>query len=198
MERLLYVDPELKNIYNFNENKWNTTLEYPRKIFRTSKISSKFKPSAIYILFREKSYFYITIWDEDYPQLLREIQDPPFVLYGKGEKDFLNKVNKLAVVGTREPSLYGYESLKFILHPLLEREWLIVSGFAKGIDTMSHEITVRHHCPTIAILGHGLSFMYPKENRLLYEMWKEYILLLTEYPPHYAPKNGIFQKEPDY
>ena len=57
MERLLYVDPELKNIYNFNENKWNTTLEYPRKIFRTSKISSKFKSSAIYILFREKSYF---------------------------------------------------------------------------------------------------------------------------------------------
>ena len=47
---------------------------------------------------------------------------------------------------------------------------------------MSHEITVRHHCPTIAILGHGLSFMYPKENRHLYEMWKEYILLLTEYP----------------
>ena len=154
---------ELKNIYNFNENKWNTTLEYPRKIFRTSKISSKFKSSAIYILFREKSYFYITIWDEDYPQLLREIQDPPFVLYGKGEKDFLNKVNKLAVVGTREPSLYGYESLKFILHPLLEREWLIVSGFAKGIDTMSHEITVRHHCPTIAILGHGLSLCIRKK-----------------------------------
>ncbi len=63
----------------------------------------------------------MTIWDEDYPKLLREIQDPPFVLYGKGEKDFLNKVNKLAVVGTREPTLYGYESLKFILHPLLEK-----------------------------------------------------------------------------
>lgn len=84
--------------------------------------------------------------------------------------------------------------MKFILHPLLEREWLIVSGFAKGIDTMSHEITVRHHCPTIAILGHGLSFMYPKENRPLYEMWKEYILLLTEYPPHYAPKKWYFPK----
>ncbi len=109
------------------------------------------------------------------------------------EKSFLNKVNKLAVVGTREPSLYGHESLKFILHPLLERvaycQWV-----CKGIDTMSHEITVRHHCPTIAILGHGLSFMYRKENRHLYEMWKEYILLLTEYPPQYAPKNGIFQK----
>ena len=86
-----------------------------------------------YISYLEKNrFFYMTIWDEDYPKLLREIQDPPFVLYGKGEKDFLDKVNKLAVVGTREPTLYGYESLKFILHPLLEKEWLIVSGFARG------------------------------------------------------------------
>lgn len=70
------------------QNKWNVTLEYPRKIFRISKFSSKFKSPAIYILFKEKSNFYMTIWDKDYPKLLREIQDPPFVLYGKGEKDF--------------------------------------------------------------------------------------------------------------
>ena len=50
----------------------------------------------------------------------------------KEKKIFSIKVNKLAVVGTREPTLYGYESLKFILHPLLEKEWLIVSGFARG------------------------------------------------------------------
>lgn len=148
-----------------------------------------------YISYLEKNrIFYMTIWDKDYPKLLREIQDPPFVLYGKGEKDFLNKANKLAIVGTREPTLYGHESLKFILHPLLEKEWLIVSGFARGIDTMSHEITVRRHCPTIAILGHGLSYIYPKENRYLYEAWNEYILLLTEYPPHYAPKKWYFPK----
>ena len=81
-----------------------------------------------YISYLEKNrIFYMTIWDKDYPKLLREI-----LLYGKGEKDFLNKANKLAVVGTREPTLYGHESLKFILHPLLEKEWLIVSGFARG------------------------------------------------------------------
>lgn len=110
------------------------------------------------------------------------------------ERRIFNKANKLAVVGTREPTLYGHESLKFILHPLLEKEWLIVSGFARGIDTMSHEITVRRYCPTIAILGHGLSYIYPKENRYLYEAWNEYILLLTEYPPHYAPKKWYFPK----
>ncbi len=58
MERLLYVDPELKNIYNFNEKQMeHYTGISSKKIFRTSKISSKFKSSAIYILFREKSYF---------------------------------------------------------------------------------------------------------------------------------------------
>lgn len=177
MERLLYVDPELKGIYTFS----------PKQFEYYAGISSKKSLELVNFLqisnlqqyvsqLEKKKIFYITIWDKDYPQLLREIQDPPFVLYGKGERDFLNKVNKLAIVGTREPSLYGKESMKFILQPLLEKEWLIVSGFARGIDTIAHEVTVRQHCPTIAILGHGLSYMYPKENRGLYDTWKDYIL----------------------
>ena len=60
---------------------------------------------------------------------------------------------------------------------------------------MSHEITVRRHCPTIAILGHGLSYIYPRENRYLYEVWNEYILLLTSILRTMHRKNGIFQKE---
>lgn len=195
MERLLYVDPELKVIYNFNQKQIeNYTGISPEK---SAELVHFLQNSNLlqYISYLERNQiFYVTIWDENYPQLLREIQDPPFVLYGKGEKNFLNKVNKLAVVGTREPSLYSRESMEFILHPLLEREWLIVSGFAKGVDTISHEVTVRKHRPTIAILGHGLSYMYPKENRRLYEKWEEYILLLTEYPPHYAPKKWYFPK----
>ncbi|MGH1285220.1 DNA-processing protein DprA [Bacillus toyonensis] len=195
IERLLYVDSELKGIYNFNQ----TQIEHYTGISpkKSAELVNSLQTSNLsqYISYLERNQiFYVTIWDENYPQLLREIQDPPFVLYGKGEKSFLNRVNKLAVVGTREPSLYGRESMEFILHPLLEGEWIIVSGFAKGIDTISHEVTVRKHRPTIAILGHGLSYIYPKENRRLYEKWEEYILLLTEYPPHYAPKKWYFPK----
>ncbi|PFE26193.1 DNA-protecting protein DprA [Bacillus anthracis] len=195
IERLLHVDPELKGIYNFNAKQIECYTGISSK--KSSELVNFLQSSNLsqYISYLEDNrIFYMTIWDEDYPKLLREIQDPPFVLYGKGEKIFLNKANKLAVVGTREPTLYGHESLKFILHPLLEKGWLIVSGFARGIDTMSHEITVRRRCPTIAILGHGLSYIYPKENRYLYEAWNEYILLLTEYPPHYAPKKWYFPK----
>jgi len=195
MERLLYIDPELNGIYTFSTQQFEYYAGISSK--KSSELVNFLQTSNLpkYISYLEENrLFYTTIWDEDYPQLLREIQDPPFVLYGKGKKNFLNKVNKLAVVGTREPSLYGRESMEFILHPLLEREWLIVSGFAKGIDTLSHEVTVRKHRPTIAILGHGLSYMYPKENRRLYEKWEEYILLLTEYPPHYTPKKWYFPK----
>ncbi|WP_242270748.1 DNA-processing protein DprA [Bacillus cereus group sp. BfR-BA-01310] len=195
MERLLYVDPELKGIYTYSPNQFEyyTGISSEKSLELVNFLQISNLQQYVSQL-EKKRIFYITIWDKDYPQLLREIQDPPFVLYGKGERGFLNKVNKLAIVGTREPSLYGKESMRFILHPLLEKEWLIVSGFARGIDTIAHEVTVRQHCPTIAILGHGLSYMYPKENRALYETWKDYILLLTEYPPHYAPKKWYFPK----
>lgn len=106
----------------------------------------------------------------------------------------MNKVNKLVVVGMRELLLYGYESLKFILYFLLEREWFIVSGFVKGIDIMFYEIIVRYYCLIIVILGYGLFFMYLKENRYLYEMWKEYILLLIEYLLYYVLKKWYFLK----
>ncbi|MBE7119173.1 DNA-processing protein DprA [Bacillus cereus] len=195
MERLLYVDPELKGIYTFSPKQFEYYAGISPK--KSSELANFLQTSNLkqYVSYLEKNrIFYITIWDEDYPQLLQEIQDPPLVLYGKGERDFLSKINKLAIVGTREPSLYGKESMKFILQPLLEKEWLIVSGFARGIDTIAHEVTVRQHCPTIAILGHGLSYMYPKENRGLYDTWKDYILLLTEYPPHYVPKKWYFPK----
>ncbi|HDR7791567.1 TPA: DNA-protecting protein DprA [Bacillus luti] len=195
MERLLYVDPELEKIYTFNEKQMEQYAGISSK--KSSELVKFLQSSNLlqYISYLEQNrIFYTTIWDEHYPQLLREIPDPPFILYGKGEEDFLSKVNKLAVVGTREPSLYGRESIEYILSPLLEREWLIVSGFARGIDTIAHEVTVGKRCPTIAILGHGLSYMYPKENRRLYDKWKEYILLLTEYPPHYAPKKWYFPK----
>ncbi|KFN04370.1 DNA-protecting protein DprA [Bacillus clarus] len=195
LERLLYIDPELKEIYAFSPKQFEYYAGISSK--KSSELVKFLQTSNLpqYIFHLEKKQiFYMTIWDEDYPQLLREIQDPPFVLYGKGERDFLNRVNKLAIVGTREPSLYGKESMRFILQPLLEKEWLIVSGFARGIDTIAHEVTLRQYCPTIAILGHGLSYIYPKVNRCLYETWKDYILLLTEYPPHYAPKKWYFPK----
>lgn len=195
LTNLLRIDPEIKKLYSF------TSVEFEKYAGLTPKKSSELVrflqtsiPAQCTRHLEENHIFYVTIWDEDYPELLREIPDPPFVLYGKGKRELLGKINKIGVVGTRKPSLYGKESIQFLLKPLIDKEWLIVSGFASGIDTIAHQIAVQQHSSTIAVLGHGLQYMYPKDNWYFYEIWKSAVLLLTEYPPHYSPKKWYFPK----
>lgn len=195
LRRLLAIDPQLMDIYSFQApqiekhlglsiQKATTLVSYLRKT----------SPSFYIQQLQDEHVFYMTIWDDDYPSLLREIPDPPYVLYGKGKKDLLQWSKKLAVVGTRNPSLYGKGSIQSILQPLINNDWLIVSGLANGIDTIAHEIAVEHSFATIAVLGHGLQHMYPKKNQGFCEKWKDQILLVTEYPPHYAPQKWYFPR----
>ncbi|WP_243523880.1 DNA-processing protein DprA [Bacillus pseudomycoides] len=195
LTRLSHIDPEIKKLYNFS------SVELEKYAGLTPKKSSELvsflqtsNPAQCTRHLEENHIFYVTIWDDDYPELLREISDPPFVLYGKGKRELLGEINKFAVVGTRKPSLYGKGSIQSILQPLIDKEWLIVSGFANGIDTIAHQIAVQQHSSTIAVLGHGLQYMYPKENCYFYKIWKNNVLLLTEYPPHYSPRKWYFPK----
>lgn len=195
LKYLLHIDPEVKNIYNFcPEHFKKYTGLSSKKSSELVKFLQTSTPSQCIHHLEKNHFFYVTIWDHDYPELLREIPDPPFVLYGKGQRELLNKMNKLAVVGTRKPSLYGKESIQPILQPLIDKGWLIVSGLASGIDTIAHEITVQQQSMTIAILGHGLQYIYPKENQQFYNIWKDRMLLLTEYPPHYSPRKWYFPR----
>ncbi|WP_369903003.1 DNA-processing protein DprA [Bacillus manliponensis] len=195
LRKLLLIDPELKYVYSFSPARLETQLGLSSK--KASEVSSflqKTTPSICIHQLRNQNIFYKTIWDEDYPQALREIYDPPFVLYGKGDSTILMLPNKLGAVGTRRPSLYGKNNIQSILQQPLQKGWITVSGFAAGIDTLIHEITVEAGCSTVAVLGHGLQYMYPTSNRSFYEKWQEQILLITEYPPHYAPRKWYFPK----
>ncbi|KEK25762.1 DNA-processing protein DprA [Bacillus gaemokensis] len=195
LNRLLQLDPELKELYNFGPKQFEKYAGLtPKASSELAKFLQKSTPSECIRHLEKNQNFYVTIWDEDYPKLLREIPDPPFILYGKGKRELLSKVKKYAVVGTRKPSLYGKDSIQSILRPLIDEGWVIVSGFASGIDTFAHEVTVQRQSPTIAVLGHGLQYMYPKENNQFYNMWKEHMLLLTEYPSHYPPRKWYFPK----
>ncbi|MGG2095873.1 DNA-processing protein DprA [Bacillus sp. S13(2024)] len=195
LRRLLYIDPQLTDIYSFQvpqiEKYLGLSMQKASALFS---YLQKTHPSFCIQKLQDEHIFYITIWDDDYPNLLREIPDPPFVLYGKGKKELLQQAKKIAVVGTRNPSLYGKGNIQSILQPLMKNEWLIVSGLASGIDTIAHEIAVEHRFATIAVLGHGLQYMYPKKNQSFYEKWKEQIVLVTEYPPHYAPQKWYFPR----
>ena len=123
----------------------------------------------------------ITIIDEDYPERLRLIDDPPAVLYVKGEilpEDELS----FSVVGSRKVTQYGSESCKFIVKELVQNNITIVSGMANGIDTIAHETALDNGGRTIAVLGTGLNVIYPKRNEKLYNRICENGAVISEFP----------------
>ena len=130
----------------------------------------------------------VTIVDDAYPESLKKIYKPPFVLYYHGHLEWLiNEDRLLAIVGTRQPSVYGQEMAANICSELVEEGIGIVSGFAKGIDTIAHQTTVQRSGKTIAVLGNGLEVCYPSENHDLLEILKREHLVLSEYPPFVKP-----------
>ena len=110
----------------------------------------------------------ITIFDEKYPQNLRNIYDPPVVLYIRGNENIINEFS-IAIIGSRVCSNYGKQVAKQFAYNLSKYNINIVSGLAKGIDTYAHVGTIQAKKTTIAVIGSGLDIIYPEENKKLYE-----------------------------
>ncbi|AWE06662.1 DNA-protecting protein DprA [Lysinibacillus sp. 2017] len=130
--------------------------------------------------------------DEWYPSALKTIYDPPAVLYVKGNKDLLKASKKIAVIGSRAATSYSEEALKLVIPPLLNEQFVIVSGLAKGADRFAHEATILYGGKTIGVLGHGLFHLYPKQNQQLAEQMAIDHLLVTEYPPYVGVQKWHF------
>jgi len=111
----------------------------------------------------------ITIKDEKYPKLLKEIFSPPALLYVKGNLENLNQQFNLAVVGTRKFSNYGQQITAELVKPLAQNGFTITSGLALGIDALAHQAALEVHGKTIAVLGSGIDqqSIYPASNRFL-------------------------------
>jgi DNA processing protein len=119
--------------------------------------------------------------DPDYPPRLKEIYNAPPLLYVKGEITRADD-QAIAVVGTRSPSVYGKEIAGRIVPQLVGAGLTIVSGMARGIDTVSHHAALNAGGRTIAVLGSGIDVIYPAENRGLYKRITESGAVVTEYP----------------
>jgi len=104
----------------------------------------------------------------EYPERLREIFDPPPVLWVRGDLKLLSRPS-IAVVGTRHPSPYGTGVAEMLSRDLAARRLLIVSGMARGIDSCAHRGALAARMPTVAVWGTGIDVVYPKENRKLAE-----------------------------
>lgn len=111
----------------------------------------------------------ISLDDEKYPRLLKEIYDPPALLYYKGRLEVDLDSFPLAVVGSRKITAYGRQAVEEIVAPLAQQGLTIVSGLAFGVDALAHEITLQQNGRTIAVLGSGLdeANIYPVQNREL-------------------------------
>ncbi len=110
----------------------------------------------------------LTFGCDDYPERLKEIYDPPPVLWVRGDSKLLSRP-AMAVVGTRHPSPYGSGMAEMLSRDLAARRLLIASGMARGIDTCAHKGALAARMPTLAVWGTGIDVIYPKENKKLAE-----------------------------
>ena len=133
----------------------------------------------------------ITRDDPSYPWRLKQMPDPPWVVYCKGDVSLCNK-ETLAVIGTRQPSDYGVRATEELLPPVIQSGRVIVSGLARGIDTAAHKRTILAKGKTIAVIAGGFFHIYPRENKALAETLAENHLLISEYPPDRRPQKWHF------
>lgn len=135
----------------------------------------------------------LSYWDEDYPKQLKRIFDPPAFLFVKGREELLNNP-ALGIIGTRVPTNYGQQITRQFTSELCHEGFTIVSGFARGIDTIAHRTAIQQGGPTIAVFGTGLDYIYPAENSKIVESFLNNGLFISEYPFGTKPDAGNFPK----
>ena len=131
--------------------------------------------------------------DVIFPELLRQIPNPPTVLYVLGDTDLLNQP-AVAVVGARDHTAYGSAVCRTLVGGLAAAGLVVVSGMARGIDALAHFEALDRDGRTIGVLGNGLGVVYPAANRQLYERVGKLGCLITEFPPGERPHAGSFPR----
>lgn len=134
----------------------------------------------------------ICLDEPEYPEQLKQIPDPPFVLYIKGK--IPKNLIFIAIVGTRNPSFYGATMAERFSSVLASSGFCIVSGLARGIDSIAHKATLKVKGKTIAILGSGLAQIYPSENKKLAEEISFNGAIISEFPLDTKPEKFNFPR----
>jgi len=145
-------------------------------------------------LARRAGAYIMTDEDEDYPPLLKEIHDPPICLYVLGNREALkNSQHAIAMVGSRYTTPYGMRMADKIATEATYGGWTIVSGLARGIDTASHQACLNAGGCTVAVVGSGLTCLYPQENIPMAErIVATGGAVISEFPMRYRPDKRTF------
>ncbi len=130
--------------------------------------------------------------DENYPERLLETENYPLALYVRGDYKLLKKEKTIAVIGSRTPCVYGQKAAEKIVSRLVDSDYLIVSGGALGIDSVSHRSAISAGGKTVLVMGCGHGYNYLPENSLLRKQVYCNGALVTEYPPRHPPTHSSF------
>lgn len=179
-QSLSQCSPTELKILGFSEDEINHIKKNYLKIAEEE--VQKTRENQIEIIFKEDQY---------YPPALAEIYDPPDFIYAKGNKDLL-RTDKIAVVGSRRGSSYGWQCLNKIVPELCEYGLTVVSGMAYGIDSMAHKIALKEKGNTIGVNAGGLLHLYPSGNIGLIRQIMEKGCVISEFALDTVPRPFYF------
>ena len=174
---------ELKNIEGLSVKKAENFLKYRDKV----------DIDRTYTNVETRGVNFLTLEDENYPKMLKNIENPPAVLYYKGKLFECNLEKTLAVVGSRKASTYARDNLKKIISGLGNTDICVVSGLASGIDTVAHTAAIENNLKTIGVIASGFDYIYPTNNKTLYQNIENgYGAVVSEYYPTFEPMKFRF------
>lgn len=185
-----FKDPKLAwegNLQEFQE------IGIPQKIANLlGETRKKIDPETYAEAIKKNGIKWVSVFDGDYPNLLKQIYDPPTILYYQGEFPS-QEVGSVGVVGTRKMTGYGKVATEQFTQGLINAGLTIVSGLARGIDSQAHLTAVEGKGKTIAVLGGGLNRIFPPENRgLANKIASGFGAVVSEFPPNYPALAGNF------
>lgn len=193
LSQLLLKDPSLTRIFSMTlaqlSSLFYPALANPQAFYHDL---HRHTPKETLNQYSKDCIHAISFVDQEYPDLLKQIYDPPWVILAKGNVQLLRSSKTLGVVGTRQPTEIGIKSIQTLFPKIIQEDFLIVSGMAKGIDRLAHIEAIKQKGKTIAVMGSGFQYIYPKENLSLYEHLVTEHVVITEYPPLTPPQKWQF------
>ena len=181
------------------ENAWNETLENLSNVLGEKLASEfvvfreKFDPVQYAEELEQKRIGFVTLVDGNYPSLLKQIKNPPFVLFYKGNAGLFSSQKSIGIVGTRSISSYGREVTAMLTRELVAQNFTVVSGLALGVDGVAHKTCLESNGKTIAVLGSGVDICTPSEHQRLYtEILVQDGVIVSTVVPGERPNKGSF------
>lgn len=191
-KKLIEKFSEPKAVYESSEAEIASVLGSRSKDYKAVTDKDIKRAEKILDFCTSKNVGILTYGDERFPHLLREIENPPVLLYYRGILPNFNKSACISVVGTRRLSEYGRDNTFKISYDLARSGAVIVSGMAHGVDGVAHAGALASGAPTVAVLGSGINVCYPKVHLNLAREIVKTGCVITEYPPNEKPAKYNF------